>query len=155
PFVFKAWKVADKGYPKTSKAKTTYGFKLNQVYSMDFASSNRRKVKKLGEYDLDMRVIFNRDESGTWELRLSVPSGGLIETEDLYANLAPDNGYQQSLSYYGSDKDRMIPKKFYFYSRGKYYGRLNVEIRPVMKGGAGLGIEHVMNLDGGRNLEVK
>jgi len=155
PYIFKAWKVVERGYPETSSAKSTYGFKLNQIYSMDFTSSDKRKVKKEGELNLDMRVVFNRNESGDWELNLSVPAGGLIETSDQYMNLAPVNGYQPSLVYNGTERDHMIPKKFYILSRGKLYGRLNVEIRPVMKIGAGLGIEHVMNLEGGRNLEVK
>lgn len=88
-----------------------------------------------------MQVLFNRDESGSWSLRLSIPDGGLIETENLYMNLAPVSGYQQSFAYGGTDKDHMIPKKFYIHSRGKLYGRLNVEIRPVMKIGSGLGID--------------
>ena len=154
PFLFRAWKVARNVYLKTSKANSTYGFKLNQLYSMDFTASDKRKVKKEGKHSLDMQVLFKRDESGAWELNLSVPDGGLIETDDLYMNLAPESGYEQSLVYSGTKDDHMIPKKFYIRSGGRLYGRLDVAIRPVMKIGSGLGIEHVLNLNGSRNLEA-
>lgn len=154
PFIFKAWKVNNGVFPKISKARATYGFKLGKIYSMDLMTSDKRRVKKEGTLDLDLQVLFERDESA-WRLVLAVPEGGLIETEDTFLNLAPESGYQKTLDYSGSNKDHMVPRKFYIHSRDKYFGRLLVEIRPYMRKGSGLGIDHVMNLDAGRNLEVE
>ncbi len=155
PYVFKAWKVVKSGYPNVSEAKTNYGFKLGKTYSMDFTSLNKRKIRKEGKLDLDMQVLFNRDDAGNWSLKLSVPDGGLIETKDQYLNMAPESGYQQVIEYSGTKKDYVLEKNYYIHSRGRLYGRLNTEIQPFMKNGSALYIKHVLNLEGGRNLEVK
>jgi|GEM_PF-6407632 len=157
PFVFKAWKIAD-GYPLTSHARATYGFKLNEIYSLDFFSSNKKRVKKQGQFgELDLQVYFTRDDDAdTWEVTLTVPDGGLIETNDVYMNLAPENGYQSNMTFSGTKKTNFtMDKLFYIHSRGNSYGRLLVKIRPYRKIGGGLTINHVMNLEQGRRLEYK
>lgn len=57
-----------------------------------------------------MQVLFNKDEAGNWGLKLSVPNGGLIETQDLYLNMAPESGYQPVLEYNGIKKDYVLEK---------------------------------------------
>ncbi|MCP3883608.1 MAG: hypothetical protein GY701_35180, partial [Sulfitobacter sp.] len=83
PFVFKAWKVATSGYPKTSQSDGVYTFESGKVYSLDLTNSNKRKVVKKGSFDLDLQVQFNRNDSN-WDLKLSVPDGGLLESDEPY-----------------------------------------------------------------------
>lgn len=154
PFIFRAWKVTDGEYPNTSHTQTVYGFKLGKKYSLDFTLSNKRKVKKEGDLPLDLQVEFNRDEFN-WALLLKVPNGGLIETNDSYMNLAPAQGYLNQLEFTGTKKEYVVEKKFYLYSRGKFYSRLKVRIRPFSRKKSAIHIDHVLNLDGNRNLEVK
>jgi len=155
PFVFNAWKVAGARYPNVSRARGNYGFKPGKTYSMDFSSSNKKKVKKEGKLNLDLQVLFNHTEEG-WSLSLYVPNGGLIETDGLYMNEAPVSGYQRKFEFSGTGKKEIfVEKKYYIHSRGRLYGRLKVRIRPYTNRGSGITVEHVMNLDGGRNLEVK
>ncbi|MCP3928711.1 MAG: hypothetical protein GY705_06375, partial [Bacteroidetes bacterium] len=127
PFVFKAWKVAKSGYANVSETSGNYGFKSGTTYSLDLKKSNKYHVKKKGALDLDLQVLFNRNESA-WDLLLKVPDGGLIEidrgTENHYMNLAPEQGYQKSLSYTGTAEDYVIEKDFFIHSRGRLYGRL-------------------------------
>lgn len=154
-YVFEGWKI-ENGYPLTSHAKTTYGFELDKTYSMDFRTSNKKEVKHLGKNDvLDLQVLFERnDEADTWSLSLKVPDGGLLGVSDQYMNLAPETGYQQTLTFNGGRRDLSISVNFYIKSRGDY-GRLLVEIAPYMRIGSALIIDHVMNLEQGRNLEYK
>ncbi len=154
PFVFKAWKVADKGYPKTSQSEAVFGFKPGTMYSMDYSTSNKKKVKKEGALDLDLQVLFNRDDA-SWNLSLVVPDGGLLESTDLYMNMAPTSGYISTVNFTGTSDDRAIIKKYYIHSRGKLYGRLDFEIIPYYRKKSAIVTTYVMNLDGGRNLEVK
>lgn len=163
PYVFKAWKVAESGYPKVSKAQGRYGFKPGTTYSLDFTATHKSRVIKEGELDLDLQVLFEKDTDERWTLAIKVPNGGLLETEDTYMNLAPEMGYRQELTFSGTlqeyEKNRQsvrATRKYYIHSRGRLYGSLEIGIRPYSKpSGSGLKINHVMNLDGGRNLEAK
>ncbi len=163
PFIFKAWKVAESGYAKISHAQGRYGFKPGAAYSLDFTANHKSRVKKEGRLDLDLQVLFEKDTDENWTLVIKVPNGGLLEAEELYMNLAPEAGYQQELFFSGTrqeyeQKRQMVraTKKYYIHSRGRLYGSLEIGIRPYSKpSGSGLKIKHVMNLDGGRNLEVK
>ena len=155
PFIFTGWKVSEQGYPRTSKAKGNYGFKPGKIYSLDFTKSNASRVGRTGMFPLDLQVLFNKDESSYWELILTVPDGGLLETDEEYMNLAPASGYVSSVSFQGNEKHIDIYKNYYIHSRGKLYGRLKLTVKPHTNVGSGLIIDHVMNLDGGRNLEVK
>ncbi len=154
PYVFKAWKVGDKGYPITSEARGNYGFKPGKIYSLDLTKSHASRVGKIGEFPLDLQVLFNKDESGHWELTLTVPDGGLLESDEIYMNFAPASGYVATVRFQGNEKHIDIHKNYYIHSRGKLYGRLKLTVKPHTHVGSGLIIEHVMNLDGGRNLEV-
>lgn len=155
PYIFKAWKV--ERYPKvnTNVNGTTFSFNLNTIYSMDFTKSSPKKVKHKGSLDLDLQVIINHNNS-SWEAKLLVPNGGLIETNDSYLNLAPETGYVKELSYSGVDKKKdWVKKKYYIYSRGKYYGSLIAEIRPLYRDISAIRFYYTINLEGGRNLVVK
>ncbi len=162
PFVFKAWKVGDKGYPNVADANGGYGFRPNTVYSLDFTADHKARVKKKGKLGLDLQVLFEKDSAENWTLSLKVPDGGLVEADGLYMNIAPESGYQQELQFSGTQQDYeknrnsiQQMRSYYIHSRGKY-GRLEMEIRPYSKPkGSGIRIKHVLNLDGGRNLEVK
>lgn len=163
PFVFKAWKVAESGYPNVRKSQGRYGFKPGTTYSLDFTAKHKSVVKKEGRLDLDLQVTFKKDTDESWTLVLKVPNGGLLETEDLYMNLAPETGYHQELAFSGTlqeyKKNRQLiraMKKYYIHSRGQLYGSLEIGIRPYSKpSGSALKIKHIMSLDGGRNLESK
>lgn len=161
PYVYRAWKVSEKGYPNVATANGSYGFEPGQVYSLDFTANHKARVKKKGALNLDLEVLFEKDGADNWSLSLKVPDGGLVEAEGRYPNIAPEVGYRQTLSFSGTyqefEESGRSPKvaRYFIYSRGKY-GRIDIEISPYAKPfGSGMGIKHVLNLDGGRNLEVR
>lgn len=153
PYVFKAWKV-DR-YAKVNVGDEIFLFDLGVLYSMDFTASSVKRVKKKGDLDLDVQVLINRDDSG-WNVTLSVPNGGLIETDDAYLNIAPESGYQKKITYSGAkEKNNEIDKKYYLHSRGKLYGSLVVSIKPYYRNSSAINFQYVMNLENGRDLAVK
>jgi len=155
PYIFKAWKV-DR-YPEVNTGGTTFGFDLGELYSMDFTASSVKRVKHKEKLDLDLQVLFDRDDTG-WRVKLLVPDGGLIETDDLFMNLAPEEGYRQEVSYSGpKEKYVSVKKKYYIHSRSKFYGRLSADIRPYHrdKEMSAIRFHYVMNLENGRELTVK
>ena len=152
PFVFKAWKVNQ--YPSVNVGETTFGFDLGVFYSMDFTAASVNRVKQRGVLDLDLQVIIDHDESG-WKVKLLVPNGGLIETEDYFLNLAPEDGYQKEVTLRGAkEKYVEISKKYYIHSRGRVYGSLQTNIRPYHKNTSAIRFHYVMNLENGRDLVV-
>lgn len=155
PYVFKAWKV-DR-YPEVNTGGTTFGFDLGELYSMDFTAPYVTNVKHKKKLDLDLQVRFDRDDAG-WRVKLLVPDGGLIETDDLFMNLAPEEGYRQEINYSGpKEKYISIKKKYYIHSRGKFYGYLSADIRPYHRNKAmsAIRFRYVMNLENGRELTVR
>jgi hypothetical protein len=154
-YIFKGWKI--ESYPKI-KTNRLLGliFKPDgRTYTWDLLKPNNKEFRK-GVNEGDILISFNRDDQ-EWELTLSAIDGGLIETEDMYMNLAPESGYQSTLTYSGSNNEYEVKKKLYFNSRNQtVYGWLNLRIRPVYREvNSAINLTYVINLEQGRNLTVK
>jgi hypothetical protein len=89
-----------------------------------------------------------------WDVKISVPDGGLIEYTNRFDFIAPDNGYQSSIEF-------AFPKetngwtdtisKNYFVKLPSGYARLNIYIGA--KNPLFFSIEYDYNPDGSKNLE--
>lgn len=105
----------------------------------------------------------NRDY-GDWSISISPIDGGIQEVDSLYANEAPETGYQSSLKIDmrkgNSDyKHALLNKRYYFKSNNdKMYGTLFINFEPfaaVEKEACALYINYKINPTGSRNLELK
>ncbi|MBL1293377.1 MAG: hypothetical protein COB61_005850 [Thiotrichales bacterium] len=154
PYIFNAWKV--ESYPKIKKGKPIFGFiPDNRDYTINFLSAG--SIKNEGVTEGNLRIRFKRDEKN-WQLEIIAMNGGLQEAEDEYLNLAPEEGYSNSLSYRGKKHEaRTIRKNIYFISRsGRLYGNVKMRIRPFHnKTDSAIRFTYVVNLEEGRNLSVK
>lgn len=155
PYVFTVWKIDS--YPKTKVSKEK-GYSLTpDGRTSTFDLLTKGKPFKKGLQEGDFTISF--DEVGeNWVARIESLAGGLIETDDLYMNLAPETGYQTAVTYNFAIGRRNIEiKNYYLKMRDEYYGRVKVEYRayPNRKGKATVYVSSVVNLEKGRNLTIK
>jgi hypothetical protein len=166
PFIYRAWKgdAVDLKSVKMMQAKFTVD---EQFYTINLLKYVDYVVKGKNQ-EGDLWVQFYRSDDASkkskfdWRVTISVPDGGLIESDDVYMNHAPEDGYQHSVTYdYPRDRVDWVReihnKKYYIKSRGgKIYGRLNIDIRPIWgKGDASFKIGFSLNTNGSRNLMAK
>ena len=91
-----------------------------------------------------------------WKVILNVPDGGLLEFNDEFPFLAPENGYTSSIEINMpaslGDKWRMVIEKQFYIVFGvpKKYARIKFEINVK---GQNYFIDYYTNPDGSRNLE--
>ena len=90
-----------------------------------------------------------------WSLKVTMPDGGLIETNEEFPFLAPESGYQpEILISMGAEKKElwqsMIQRSFFFRLRDGRYGRFNLSF--ISNNGV-LRIDSCLNPSGSRNLE--
>jgi hypothetical protein len=155
PYIFNGWKIerypkvqisAEKGYSLTPDGRTS-----------TFDLLTKGKPFKKGLQEGDLTISF--DEMGeSWVARIESLAGGLIETDSVYMNLAPEAGYQIAITYQFPIGRRNIEiKNYYLKMRDGYYGRVKVEYRayPNRKGKATVYVSSVVNLEKGRNLTIK
>ncbi len=108
----------------------------------------------------DLRVEFkagppldNLPSRITWNCQVTVPDGGLVETDDPFPFLAPSDGYKESDHWSLSETNWTdeIRKQYYLRLRGGHFGRLTIRIlgttRPFFR------MESFVNPSGSRNLE--
>jgi hypothetical protein len=155
PYIFKGWKV--ESYPKV-KVSEEKGYSLTpDGRTSTFDLLTKGKPFKKGLQEGDFTISF--DEVGeNWVARIESLAGGLIETDDVYMNLAPEAGYQSAATYnFPIGRRNIEVKNYYLKMRDGYYGRVKVEYRayPNRKGKATVYVSSVVNLEKGRNLTVK
>ena len=160
PYVIKAWKVGKYAEVKTEKDRSL-GFVPNgAVYTLDFTGTDT--VRWEGTRDGDIRVSITRNDK-EWKVVIEGIDGGVQEASDTYMNLAPESGYQKSLTFSGQAKEDfdhsngiVTTKKIYFMSQhGKRYGSASLEMRPYFDEDTVIYTSYTINLEGGRELAVK
>jgi hypothetical protein len=91
-----------------------------------------------------------------WKLQISVPGGGLVETDEEFPFDAPDNGYQASLimdmSTNAANWQGNLKTKYYFQLPDGKYGRFDLEFLPY---NGVFTLSSFINPSGSRNLEPK
>jgi hypothetical protein len=108
----------------------------------------------------DLRVEFqagppldNFPSRITWQCQVTVPDGGLVQTDEEFPFLAPENGYQTSdaWSITGTNWTETLNKQYYVKLRNGDFGRVNLRIigttRPYFR------MESFLNPSGSQNLE--
>jgi len=94
------------------------------------------KAPLLVRYKESEEIILTRQskEMHPWELTLEVPGGGLIETDDIIRNLAPEQGYQRQWTISSSDLPYINYKstrRFYIKAHdGQVYGQFIIKFWP-------------------------
>jgi hypothetical protein len=91
-----------------------------------------------------------------WKLQLSAPGGGLVETDEEFAFLAPENGYQPSIVIDMPATNQPwigeIRSKYYIQLSDGKYGRIDFYF---LSYNGVFTIHSAINPDGSRNLEPK
>ncbi len=153
PVIFHAWK-------KTEAEPLYYG-EIFQKIPQDgqFHSIN------IPALNGTMKVAFIIDPNGTpskpldWTVRLKVDGGGVIETEDIFLNEAPKDGYLLSWSKSHKKTDPQFSewggkKNFYIQGlNGSVYGRMEVEFVAYYNDVGVVDAKWWLNPNGSRNLQ--
>ncbi len=151
PYVFKGWKIED--YGRIEKELVRYYFYPDgREYSIDLTNKKKQKYDGAGHGSFD--VSFTRKKEN-WQLTLSAPNGGFFESDDVYMNLAPEEGYQETVvledTYHR--KRLVLKKQYYLKSQSGEYARVIMEIRPYFnKEKSFIKMDYSINLSGTRGL---
>jgi hypothetical protein len=169
-FVVHAWRKA--GYAGAMGGQVDGFFARDgSVHTLRFTPDRRVKKIVKGSVDGHLRVsctrqyMQNKSDVGDWAITMTaVGQGGLLETDDLFMNQAPDTGYQPSVSidmqHGHADYHSSLLNKRYFFSanNGKEYGSLYVHFSPHLKWWDDqpcvAHISYKINPAGSRNLEL-
>lgn len=105
--------------------------------TMEYKSkTNPKKAPLLVRYKESEEIVLTKQskEMHPWELTLEVPGGGLIETDDIIRNLAPEKGYKQQWTISSSDLpyiNYISTRRFYIKAHdGQVYGQFIIEFWP-------------------------
>ncbi len=99
--------------------------------------------------------VTNRDaRTFNWKLKLTVPGGGLIETQEAFPFQAPETGYQAPLviDMPATNKNWItdLRTKYYVHLPDGKYGRVEIDL---MAYNGSIRVHSVVNPSGSRNLE--
>lgn len=106
---------------------------------VNFKNIEDANVTLLVRYNESNEIVLNRQNKKRhpWTLTLTVPNGGLINTNDIIRNKAPEKGYKQSWTIRADEKnniDKQIIQRFYIKSKsGQVYGHFTATFRPWYK----------------------
>lgn len=121
-------------------------------------------IKKEGGSAGDIVIKFERPlnakrtDKFEWSFSIESIGGGVIESDDSFMNLAPQDGYQHSwqVMYVPNDPSyqQEPEKKFYVMSNGgAHYARLEMRLIPHYRTHSAIDIKFWMNPNGSRNLQ--
>ena len=151
PYLFKAWKIEHNDQLISNYSKRYY-FYPDQLYSVVLDTEERRYFKGEGKGSFDL--LFTRSEK-SWQLELMAPQGGFIESDDLYMNLAPESGYQETITMDGKfSYAAKANKQFYLKTTKGQYAKLILKIRPYFRKESLIEFDYTINLDGNHNLAI-
>ena len=167
PYVFNTWRVDS--YENVRHGHDGYQLLPDgRIYTYDPFDSDRSNRWHEGETDGLLRVSCERGEMERprdfqeWRVTLKPIDGGIQSADDIYMNIAPVSGYQDSISVEqklsSNNYQRSVGNSRYFITahQGKYYGGLRVRYRPhFRKEQCSISISYKVNMDGTRNLAVK
>lgn len=159
PKIYKMWKKG--AHEPLISGEKLFGIIPDQrVYSLDLVEG--KKVEGVGEGDLMVRIkrspVVDPQEHYEWSCVIEGVQGGLLETEDEFPYLAPEEGYQSQyeMTFNPTSQDwtSLVKKQFYIWTRnGQVYGRIQIAINPVYDDKSALEMAYAINPGRSRNLE--
>jgi hypothetical protein len=144
PYIFKVWRKTSKNIAKElhQVRSALLGFScLGEPYTLNFTKRKWKERVIKGEGDGQLRIRYFCKESDEhryfddWAVEIEAIGGGIQETQDLYLNVAPADGYESSyrLSMTKGEPtyQKTIKKRFYFTAKNnQYYGSLEMRFDP-------------------------
>lgn len=120
--------------------------------------TGRRAKKGEGDIMVSMRtkVVDGKPNAQfPWEYEIEVPDGGLLETTDEFAFMAPDSGYSQKLSrkYIPGDESWRDIEQVYLYVKNRQAHYAYVDLSIIPRGDHFVHIISRLNPSGSRQLE--
>jgi len=155
PVIFKAWEKTEAEHLVSLEKRVYLSFD-GQKIAVDL------HVKSCGaQSDFTVSVIRSgsRINPADWQVVLEVAGGGLIESSDLFMNLAPESGYQSKVVISNKRSDEnytsQADKKYFLKSKnGKSYASLEMQIRPFFNNSeSAIFMKYRLNPNGSRNLQ--
>lgn len=163
PYVFDVWRIehreaVKKGYP--SWVYPTDG----TIHTLDFEQTEAHVKNRLPDGHLDVSCVRkptmeHYQDYGDWQITLTPVNGGIQPTDDRYLNLAPETGYQSSVTVGGTLGDAsyqpsLMNQRYYFMAYdGRVYGSLYVNFIPFRREEfCDIEINYKVNLHGSRHL---
>ena len=170
PYVFTAWRVEK--YEKVLIGDlNSYQFPDGRIYTFKLDKKKYKERREEGSTDGYLRVSCTRGpvksihDQVDWQVTITPVDGGIQATDDLYLNLAPEAGYQPSLTVdmntkgvSGSPPSLKNQRYFFTANNGQIFGSLYLHIEPNAKQGKKCRIDiaqYKININGSRNLAVK
>ena len=168
PYVFTAWRV--KEYEKVIVGRdNSHQYSDGRVYTFKLDKKSYKDRREEGATDGHLRISCTREpiervqDRVDWQVTITPVDGGIQATDDLYLNLAPETGYQPSLTIdmrKGSPNYQatLINQRYFFTAKnGQVYGSLYMNFEPhAKKDMCVISIDqYKINLNGSRNLAVK
>jgi hypothetical protein len=160
PVIFNMWKEGDKAQLVTG---SKFGGIIpdGRIYTIDLLQGTKvESADAAGDFRLSVRRPMNvaRQDRYDWTFQIVPIKGGIIETEDDFMYLAPENGYLPEYKFQLNKSDAKwtddVKKSFYVRTRdGQNYGRINVEIFAHYQNNGVLSFDWAVNPAGSRNLQ--
>jgi len=172
PYVFTAWRVENYEDVLTGNINGYY-VPDGRIYTLNFEGRQFKERKIEGIADGHLRVSCTRGPMQhhrdwvDWQVTLSPVEGGIQITDDLYMNLAPESGYQPSLTIETRTdspnyKQQLRNQRYFFTAHnGQVHGSLFLHIDPHIydtssQYGCRININYFkVNTSSSRNLAVK
>jgi hypothetical protein len=90
----------------------------------------------------------------SWQCQVMIPGGGLVQTDEEFPFLAPENGYQEfdQWNVGATNWTETLDKQYYVKLRDGNFGRVKLRVIGV-PGRAFFRMESFLNPSGSRNLE--
>lgn len=160
PVIFKMWKRGPKETLITGQK--VFGIIPDgRVYTLDLLQGKKIEGDR-AEGDLRISIVRPADATPQgkyqWSYKLEGVQGGLIETDDEFMYLAPENGYEPKFATDLAPADEawtpLAKKQFFFRSRyGRIFGRMQVEVNAIYNDKSALEVNYAVNPAGSRNLQ--
>jgi len=168
-YVISVWRLSK--YEGAIESNTGLGAKRDGSIST-LRISNKWGAKQIleGAQDGHLHISCTREhmetdhDFGNWTVTITPVNGGIVETDDVYMNVAPEAGYKPSLNINmrtdsAGYQPRLSNKRYYFTSNnGKEYGSLYAHFLPYYdyeNEFCKIKLEYKLNPTGSRNLELK
>ena len=167
-YIIHAWRLGE--YGGAIEGGVSFGLHTGKMYTINLTHADKHKRISEGLHDGDLRITCTRPhiesyyDTGNWSVSIVPVNGGIVETDDLYMNLAPVSGYQAKLEI-NMHKDNpnyqkaLLNKRYYItLNNGQKYGSLFVNIMPFVSiedDACSIQITSKINPTGSRNLELK